>query len=433
MRRFVLAATLLSLVLPALVRDAPAQDAVDPVARSRELYREGVAFYQRLDYGGYQRLMEEAALLRPHHPTLLYKLAGARALSGDVKGSLEALNLLAEMGMKLNPAEDDDFLPLLGEPGFDEVLDRFAKNGRRVGKAEVSVTFEADDFIPESVAHDPVTGDFFIGSVHLRQIMRVKPDDTTELFADREDGLWSVMGLKVDAERRVLWACTTAAPQGKDTPKSEVGRTAVLRFDLDTGEVAKTYLLAEEGVIHWFGDLAVTPSGDVYITDSMTPRVYVIRQGEDRLEVLVENPGFASLQGITLSPDGERLFVADYSYGIYRVDPETGEVWLLPCPREATLLGIDGLYTHKKTLIAIQNGVQPHRVVRVRLGKHLDTVDKVEVLEANHPRFDEPTLGLVLGDEFFFVANSQWYRFDEEGGLDPESGAKGPVVLKMGL
>ena len=38
-----------------------------------------------------------------------------------------------------------------------------------------------------------------------------------------------------------------------------------------------------------------------------------------------------------------------------------------------------------------------------------------EVLIANHPLFDEPTLGTVVGEAFYFVANSHWNRFDHEG------------------
>jgi len=43
----------------------------------------------------------------------------------------------------------------------------------------------------------------------------------------------------------------------------------------------------------------------------------------------------------------------------------------------------------------------------------------------------EPTLGVVVGDEFFFVANSHWNRFDAEANLPAE--LTGPIVLKLSL
>ena len=39
----------------------------------------------------------------------------------------------------------------------------------------------------------------------------------------------------------------------------------------------------------------------------------------------------------------------------------------------------------------------------------------------NLEHFDEPNLGTVVGDEFYFIANSHWNRFDRDGNL-PEGG-----------
>ncbi|HRI72498.1 MAG TPA: hypothetical protein PK156_50025 [Polyangium sp.] len=50
----------------------------------------------------------------------------------------------------------------------------------------------------------------------------------------------------------------------------------------------------------------------------------------------------------------------------------------------------------------------------------------------NQPPFDEPTLGVVVGRDFFYVANSQWGHFTK-GVLDPVDKLKEPVILKMAL
>ncbi|MEJ2258517.1 MAG: hypothetical protein P8X98_16300, partial [Woeseiaceae bacterium] len=44
-------------------------------------------------------------------------------------------------------------------------------------------------------------------------------------------------------------------------------------------------------------------------------------------------------------------------------------------------------------------------------------------------RFDEPTLGAMRADGFYFVANSHWNRFDQENRLP--DGLSGPIVLKL--
>jgi hypothetical protein len=52
-------------------------------------------------------------------------------------------------------------------------------------------------------------------------------------------------------------------------------------------------------------------------------------------------------------------------------------------------------------------------------------------IASNLEEFDEPTLGFVRGDDFFFVANSHWNRFDADNRL-PE-GLSGPIILRTPL
>ena len=37
------------------------------------------------------------------------------------------------------------------------------------------------------------------------------------------------------------------------------------------------------------------------------------------------------------------------------------------------------------------------------------------MLERAHPRYDEPTLGVLVDEDLFYIANSQWERFGEDG------------------
>jgi len=57
----------------------------------------------------------------------------------------------------------------------------------------------------------------------------------------------------------------------------------------------------------------------------------------------------------------------------------------------------------------------------------------LEVLEANNPVFLEPTLGVLVQDTFFFIANSQWPLVDENARLAADDKLQDPVVLKMKL
>ena len=81
----------------------------------------------------------------------------------------------------------------------------------------------------------------------------------------------------------------------------------------------------------------------------------------------------------------------------------------------------------------MQNGVNPQRVVRVFLSKDLNRVEQLRVLEANNPVFLEPTLGVIVKDTFYFIANSQWPLVDENGKLAAEENLRDPFVLKIKL
>jgi hypothetical protein len=60
-------------------------------------------------------------------------------------------------------------------------------------------------------------------------------------------------------------------------------------------------------------------------------------------------------------------------------------------------------------------------------------VEQLDVLEANNPVFLEPTLGVLVKETFYFVANSQWPLVDEQGKLAAVEKLKDPVVLKINL
>lgn len=56
-----------------------------------------------------------------------------------------------------------------------------------------------------------------------------------------------------------------------------------------------------------------------------------------------------------------------------------------------------------------------------------------QVLEANHPMFMNPTTGVVVGDELYFIANSQFSSFMKDGKLFPESRLFETVILRLPL
>jgi tetratricopeptide (TPR) repeat protein len=405
----------------------------DEPKTARYYRRQAAAAYKAKDYAAALDNLNRALEMIPDHPSILYNLGAVSALLGRKNDSLNFLSRVAEMGLALHPEKDSDFDSIKDSGEFKTILKRFEDNKAPVIHSRRAFSIQEKGLITEGLAYDPVDQTFFISSVHKRKILSFNRNGREKTFASEEDGLWSVLGMKVDAKRRLLWATTTAFPQMINYKKEEDGRAAVIKFDLRTGRLIKRYPVSNNRGPHALGDLVIKSNGDVFATDSLTPAVYVIRAAKDELELFLEHDGFVSPQGLTFSDDERHLFMADYSTGLFDIDPMTKKVSHLSPLAGATLLGIDGLYFYRGSLIGVQNGVTPQRVVRIRLSRDLKRAEGLEVIEANNPLFDEPTLGVLVKDTFYFIANSQWRLVDEKGQLARPEELKEPLVLKVKL
>lgn len=405
----------------------------DEPKNARYYRQQAAAAYKAKDYALAIEDLKRALEMIPDHPTLVYNIAAISALQGNKADAIAGLSKVAAMGLALHPEKDSDFDSIKDSAEFKAVLGKFENNKTPIINSATAFTIHEKGLITEGLAYDPVSETFFVGSIHKRRILAVNKSGEVKTLAGEQAGLWSVLGMKVDSKRRLLWATTTAFPQMINFNKEEENSSAVLKFDLKTGKLIKRYLLANKPKGHALGDLTIDSNGDVFTTDSLTPAVYVIRREKDEIELFLENEGFVSPQGLAFSGDERHLFMADYSTGIFDIDLGTKKVVHLPPLEGATLLGIDGLYFYDGSLIGVQNGVAPWRVVRLFLSDSFKRVERLQVIEANNPVFDEPTLGVIVKDSFYFIANSQWGLVDEKGQLGPADKLADPIVLRVKL
>lgn len=421
------AALLLAGPFPLLAQD-------DPVAASRAAYADAVRAYQARDYPGFLRHAELAARLRPAHGGALYNLACARALAGDTAGALDALRRYAGLGYAGDAAADADLASLRGLAAFDSLGTALAANARPIVLSRRAFTLDERDLLTEGIGYDARTRAFYVGSVHRRKILRVDPAGRTSLLADgARAGFLAPMGMSVDAARRVLWVATAARPQMMGYAPADSLRSALVRIDLTSGRVTGRFEVPPDGAPHVLGDVIVSSAGDVYATDSRSPLIVRIAAGRDTLERFVTSPLLTAAQGLALSADERSLYVADYARGILRVDVATRALRLLGAGPRVLALGIDGLYRVDDALIGVQNGVTPHRVVRLALDAAGDSITAATVLERAHPDYAEPTLGVVVGNDLYYIARSQWERFGEDGSVAPADSLQAPVVLRLPL
>ena len=94
--------------------------------------------------------------------------------------------------------------------------------------------------------------------------------------------------------------------------------------------------------------------------------------------------------------------------------------------------GIDGLtVVDSRTLLGVQNGTNPNRVIRISLDESGRAVVKVEVLAQNRESIREPTHGVLVGRDFYFIGNGGFGAFDARGNLATGERAIAPVILKL--
>jgi|SRR6476661_921204 len=287
------------------------------------------------------------------------------------------------------------------------------------------------DLLPESLAHDPGTGSFYIGSMHRRKIVRRSVDGRVSDWAGPAEGLWSIIGIKIDTAAGELWANSCSmGDQLPMTPRdpATVGRGALVRLRLADAAVIGRYEPSAEHRPVCFNDLALAPSGDVFLTAG-PGGLWRLPRGADSLERLIADTTLW-LNGIATGPDGA-LYAAADGQGPLRVDPATGEWQALRVPAGDTVTGIDGLYVHRGALVWIQNGIEPARVVQAPLSDDGLTIRALRTLDRGHPDYDVPTTGVMVGDTLFYVATAQLGAIRPGGRVAPADSMRENVVLRV--
>jgi hypothetical protein len=376
------------------------------------------------DLAGYRARLLELYGLLSGSPTVVYKLAAAEARLGNTGAALDWLGTYADMGLTADVAADHDFDSVRALPAFTALAARLHDNGKPVSSSTLAFTLPNTELVAEDVAHDDAGHAFYVTSVRRRKILRVAEDGAvTDLAREGQDGLFSVLGAAADARRELLWVAVAAMPQAANYDSHDAGKTSLYAYDLTKGALARRVELpADAANAHALTDLTLAPGGEVVASDALGAMVYLVR-GDPRLrapsvEVLSTAGTFVSPQTPAVTADGARVLVADYVRGIASIDLATKTTTWLTHPKNVALSGIDGLYFASPTvLLAVQNGVEPPRVVRFYADAGLTRIERLDVVEQATPGLGEPTHGVIVGATFYFIANSGWDQLDDAGAV----------------
>jgi sugar lactone lactonase YvrE len=380
-------------------------------------------------------LVLEIQKLVHNSPASLETLAQAYAAAGDNDKAIAALDQFAEMGQaddEMLQGKDKAFAQLHALPAYQAVLKKFAENEKPISRAETAFVLSDANLLAEDIDYDPRTKSFLITSVLEKKIVRVTQDGKTADFAKSPSG-WPMLAIKVDAQRNRVWATEVALDGFKSASLTDWEKSAVLCFDLLSGRLLRRI----EGPPHSaLGDMTLTSQGDPIVSDGDSGGVYRVQaKSLQRLD----RGDFISPQTPAMHPDGKHVYVPDYTRGIGLLDLASKEVtWLVSSGSKPYALGgVDGLYFDQlgahRWLILTQNGVSPERVLRLQLDSTLTHVASEEIIERSTPTLGDPTHGVIVGDSFYYIANSGWNHLDDHGALLPGASLTPARIMRYRL
>ena len=389
--------------------------AVDSAAVARAAYGRAAKALSQDDLTTARREIERAAESWPTQSSYLWADAVLAARAGDTTTAIHALEAYAELGLGRDLNGEPAVSRLTSLPAFAKIVAAHDAHRAPLVHSRERGSLPDSSFWPEGVDYDARTGRFYIASVRHRTIAELRPDGSSRELLKRDGrSLGAMLGVRIDTARGVLWATTSGIPQMQGYAPGDSAVAALLRIRVSDGAIEKRWDIRPVTGGHVLGDVVIGPRGDVFFTDSSEPVFYRLRPGTDSLES-IRSPLFHSLQGMAPSPDGRRVYVADYAHGMLIVDLVTRAVIRVSDAPGSTSLGCDGIVWDRGSIVAVQNGVTPARVVRFILDAAGTRFTRVDVLDQNVGVADEPTIGTIAGREFVYLANSQWDKHDAAG------------------
>ena len=294
-----------------------------------------------------------------------------------------------------------------------------------------TAAFEIPDkmLIPEGITNDPVTKTIYLGSIYQRKVISVDSKGVVKDFIkSKQDDVLGVLGIAVDAKRRILYLCSGYQTQViMDTNDIKDKRTAVYAYDLNTAKLLQKYTHEKAA---FFNDLDIATNGDVYITDSEGSKVFRILNNKKTIELFNEFPLIPSANGITFDRS-DNLFIAGYLGGILKVNMKNGIKTWLTKPDSISLSGNDGMEWYGNSLI-INSPVEHKAVRRLHLNNDKTAIIKEEILAYDPTIISECTTGTIINNEFYFIGNSGLDAYERNGTLKVEK-LKNPVIRKVKL
>ncbi len=389
-----------------------------------DYYNQGVTHYKNQNYSEFLASFQKADSLRPNHPVIMYNLAIAYSKVNNFEQVANTLEKRFIFNASSEFLEDEDFAEFRKTEYFKKVNEKYLSNTEPKSSSKTVFSIEEVGFHPEGMAYDEQGKRFLFTDVHNGRIVSYDHNGKDrKLVSDiAAQGFWGAFGIKVDPQNsEIIWVTTASLSEFKGHKEAFEGESALLKIDLNSGNVLEAYK-AETETNHIFGELAISQDGTIYVSDSASPHIYKLDHVEQQLSLFFESDILWNLQGLDLSEDGKYLYFSDYILGVYKMELDSKSISPILSKNNSITRGTDGLHLSGDNLVLLQNGTNPRRVAKINLknsGKR--DLQEIEIIDQNRNSISEPTMGVFMGGEFYFIGNSPWGFYTKEYKPDSET------------
>ncbi|MBX2964077.1 MAG: hypothetical protein KF687_16305 [Cyclobacteriaceae bacterium] len=400
-------------------------------AALQEYYNKAKEAYQQKNYPTFYDHISKALEIHPYHQGIMYQkaLAAAHNQKPDEAVALLQSAILISTTFDLTV---DDLKSLQNREDFKSVIALKERLGQPITNSVEAFTIPDPQLHAENITPGFKSGTFFVSSIHKRKVVYIDVlGNSTDFISSKQNGLGAVMCVKADSKTNSLWVASTVTPEMMEYDSTLT--SAIYQFDARTKKMIACYEVDIEAKGFFFGDIVLNKAGEVFVSDSQNNVIFKINIQTKKLESYFTSDEFWNIQGISFSVDEKYLYIADYIKGIFRLTLSTKELIQLPVDAVASVKGVDGLIVYQNSLIVIQNGVQPMRVMQLPLNESGDGIISARTIDHKHPDFNEPTNGCLVNDTLYYVANSQWSGYDAHKKIKPASELKSIIILKSPL
>ena len=259
------------------------------------------------------------------------------------------------------------------------------------------------DLLPEGIAIDSRTKKLYLNSLKNNKIVSSALDGSNPTTFLETNSYNYLSGFGMTIKGDTLYALGNSLPEGKS-------KSILLLLQLSTGALIDSYSI-KDSVSHYWNDLAISTTNQVFITDSESNKIYTIQRPSQAIETYLDSEAIPNSNGITISANDNYLYLASDN-GIAVI--ETASKKLLNKPKEE-YSSIDGLKYYKNNLYGIVNGwgeQSQNGLFKFELNSTGTEILKSKKLVEFTERFRIPTTFDICDGYIYFITNTQIDNLD---------------------